>query len=60
MRPRRPAIPPRPARPPGLGRLIPPTWEELAARWRRQHPEDAHLTDTELEARFRQLQRGEP
>ncbi len=52
MRPRRPAIPPRPARPPGLGRL--------AARWRRQHPEDAHLTDTELEARFRQLQRGEP
>jgi hypothetical protein len=28
------------------------TWEQLAARWRRRHPEDARLSDADIEYLF--------
>jgi hypothetical protein len=38
--------------------LFPATLEQLCAHWRRHHPEDADLTDAQLEELFSRLQNG--
>lgn len=35
-----------------IGSLIQDNWEGVARRWRLEHPEDAHLSDQELEKKL--------